>query len=104
MAHSATINAREIAIIETWHSVLVWVMPRRPSTAHKIEIAQDPKNVLTFQSPVKLKNPAAVALGKLGGSKGGKARAANLSPEERKAIAIQGAKARWAKLSAKGLG
>ena len=42
------------------------------------------------------KNPAAVALGKLGGSKGGKARAANLSPEERKAIAKLAAHARWA--------
>ena len=43
------------------------------------------------------KNPAAVALGKLGASKGGKARAAKLSPEERKAIAKKAAKARWAK-------
>jgi len=41
------------------------------------------------------KNPAAVALGKLGGSKGGKARAAKLSPARRKAIARKAAKARW---------
>lgn len=34
------------------------------------------------------KNPAAVALGRLGGLKGGKARAAKLSPERRKEIAI----------------
>lgn len=47
--------------------------------------------------PVKVKNPAAVALGKLGGSKGGKIRAAKLSPEERKSIAQRAAKARWAK-------
>ena len=32
------------------------------------------------------KNPAAVALGKLGGKKGGKARAAKLSPAKRKQI------------------
>jgi hypothetical protein len=38
-----------------------------------------------------------VALGKLGGSKGGKMRAAKLSPDERSAIAQQAAKARWAK-------
>jgi hypothetical protein len=44
----------------------------------------------------KRKNPAAVALGKLGGSKGGKARAAKLSAEDRKAIAKLGAHARWA--------
>lgn len=47
----------------------------------------------------KKKNPAAVALGKLGGMKGGKARAAKLSPEERKKIAQRAAQARWAKES-----
>jgi hypothetical protein len=41
------------------------------------------------------KNPAAVALSKLGASKGGKARAKKLSPEKRKAIAKKAAKARW---------
>ena len=43
------------------------------------------------------KNPAAVALGRLGGQKGGKARAAALSPAKRKAIARKGAAARWGK-------
>jgi hypothetical protein len=43
------------------------------------------------------KNPAAVALGKLGGAKGGKARAAKLSPKKRSAIARKAAKARWKK-------
>jgi hypothetical protein len=46
---------------------------------------------------MKVKNPAAVALGKLGGSKGGRIRAENLSPEARKTIAQQAATARWAK-------
>jgi hypothetical protein len=41
------------------------------------------------------KNPAAVALGKLGASKGGKARAAKLSAKKRKEIAQKAAKARW---------
>jgi hypothetical protein len=41
------------------------------------------------------KNPAAVALGKLGGAKGGAARAAALSPAKRKAIAKKAARARW---------
>jgi hypothetical protein len=41
------------------------------------------------------KNPAAVALGKLGGLKGGHARAKSLSPAKRKQIAIKAAKARW---------
>ena len=42
------------------------------------------------------RNPAAVALGSLGGAKGGKARAAKLSATKRKAIAKKAAKARWA--------
>jgi hypothetical protein len=41
------------------------------------------------------KNPAAVALGRLGGIKGGKARAASLSPAKRKAIAKKAAAKRW---------
>jgi hypothetical protein len=41
------------------------------------------------------KNPSAVALGKLGGLKGGKARAEKLSPAKRKAIAKKAAAARW---------
>ena len=41
------------------------------------------------------KNPAAVALGRLGGKKGGKARAEKLTPEQRRDIARKAAKARW---------
>ncbi|MDP2382449.1 MAG: hypothetical protein Q8N00_06570 [Nitrospirota bacterium] len=41
------------------------------------------------------KNPAAVALGRLGGLKGGKARAAKLSVMRRAQIAQKAAKARW---------
>lgn len=43
------------------------------------------------------KNPAAVELGRLGGKKGGKARAEKLSPERRREIAREAAKARWDK-------
>jgi hypothetical protein len=53
--------------------------------------------VIRFPQRQRQKNPAAVALGKLGGRKGGKARAEKLSPEHRKAIAQRAAKARWAK-------
>jgi len=45
----------------------------------------------------KKKNPNAVALGKLGGSKGGKMRAERLTPERRKEIARKAVLARWAK-------
>jgi len=44
----------------------------------------------------KVKDPAAVSLGRRGGLKGGPARAAKLSPEERKKIAQRAAKQRWA--------
>ena len=51
----------------------------------------------TGQKP---KNPAAVALGRLGGKKGGPARAEKLSAARRKAIARKGAAARWGKSAA----
>jgi hypothetical protein len=41
------------------------------------------------------KNPAAVALGRLGGLKGGKARAKSLSKERRTEIAKKAARKRW---------
>ena len=44
-----------------------------------------------------VKNPAAVTLGRLGGLKGGRARADKLSPERRKEIAKKAASARWGK-------
>jgi hypothetical protein len=86
-----------------WHDV---AMPRRSSK----DVAQNALRVVeqaigaplaserkkTIQFPRK-KNPAAVALGKLGGFKGGRARAAKLSQEERTAIAQRAAQARWAK-------
>lgn len=56
----------------------------------------------TGQAPIKpeppdTRNPAAVALAKLGASKGGKARAAALSPQRRRAIARKAVEARWGK-------
>jgi hypothetical protein len=41
------------------------------------------------------KDPAAVALGRRGGLKGGKARAASMTPEERREAAQRAARARW---------
>ena len=59
-------------------------------TAKVVEIS-------TKQTPPE-KNPAAVALGRLGGLKGGDARAASMTPERRKEIAQRAAKQRWAKM------
>ena len=44
----------------------------------------------------KRKNPAAVALGRLGGKKGGRARADKLDPARRREIASNAARKRWA--------
>jgi len=53
----------------------------------------------TGTEPTREKNPHAVALGLLGGSKGGKIRAAKLSPRKRKAIAKKAARARWTRVA-----
>lgn len=49
------------------------------------------------EQPQNAKNPAAVALGRLGGLKGGKARAESLTSEQRKEIAKRAADKRWKK-------
>ena len=43
------------------------------------------------------KNPAAVALGRRGGLKGGRARMDSLSAEDRRKLALKAARARWGK-------
>jgi hypothetical protein len=72
----------------------------RPSDLNNTDI------VVTEPSPEgnsgekeKVKNPHAVALGRLGGKKGGKARAEKLTPEQRSEIARKAVQARWAKRS-----
>ena len=48
------------------------------------------------ENPDDGKNPAAVMLGRLGGRKGGPARARKMTPEERRESARRAALARWA--------
>jgi len=60
-------------------------------------IVQDATDEPTQKEAPPEKNPAAVTLGRLGGLKGGKARAAKLSAKKRKEIAKKAAKARWSK-------
>lgn len=74
--------------------------PDLVSTAFRI--VQEAKGQAPKTPPDSMKNPAAVALGRLGASKGGKARAASLSAAERKAIAKRAAAARWGKPGKKG--
>jgi len=55
----------------------------------------EPEAEETEPETVEGKNPHAVALGRLGGLKGGKARASKLTPEQRKEIARKAAQSRW---------
>jgi hypothetical protein len=48
-----------------------------------------------LEIPEDRRNPHAVALGRIGGKKGGASRAASLSPAKRKAIAKKALNARW---------
>lgn len=63
------------------------------------EPAESPRNGKPAKKspkpPIPVKNPAAVALGRLGGLKGGKARAKKLTAKQRIEIARNAAKARW---------
>jgi hypothetical protein len=73
-------------------------MPKRSRKKSADEQADAPIQVdlVTGLTP-NGKNAAAVALGRLGGKKGGKARAAKLTKEQRAEIARKAARARWAK-------
>jgi hypothetical protein len=73
-------------------------MPKRSRTASRPDTNQIAHAVVaraTGERKRTQKNPAAVALGRLGGAKGGPARAKSLSPAERSEIAKKAAKTRW---------
>jgi len=73
-----------------------------PKRSNKRIPAEELQEVVASAEPTlssHVKNPAAVALGKLGGAKGGAARAKKLTAEQRSAIAKKAAAARWAKKS-----
>lgn len=78
--------------------------PRREGTAHDFTVVArrvveqaigEKLDGSPLDDPNAGKNPAAVTLGKLGGTKGGRARAANLSKRRLVEIAKRGAAARW---------
>lgn len=75
-----------------------------PTRSSKLDLNQLAKRIVDEATgaepktePPPVKNAAAVELGRLGGKKGGAARAAKLSPEERSGIAKKAAAGRWAK-------
>jgi hypothetical protein len=76
-------------------------MPRGPKGEHRpadvVGNAVHVMKILTGEIAdiIHEKNPHAVALGKLGGAKGGKARAAKLSAKRKHSIALKAANKRW---------
>lgn len=67
--------------------------PKRPADVNRL--AASIVDAATEGEPEDTRNPAAVELGRRGGLKGGKARAAKLTPEQRSEIARKAAAARW---------
>ena len=76
-------------------------MHKRSSKLDMNQLAKRIVDEATGEEPITppptQKNQAAVELGKLGGKKGGKARAESLTPKERSDIAKKAADARWKK-------
>jgi len=72
--------------------------PRDPNQLAKliVDMATSGEEDIQFQADDG-KNPAAVALGRMGGKKGGAARARSLTPKKRREIAQKAAAARWGK-------
>jgi hypothetical protein len=72
---------------------------RRPRDANQLgaEIVAEATGDLPVTEMDTGKDPAAVALGRRGGLKGGRARAEKLTPEQRQQAARKAAEARWAK-------
>ena len=61
------------------------------------QLVDDATGETPATNPDEGKDPAAVALGRRGGLRGGKARAAKLTPEQRSEAARKAAQARWAR-------
>lgn len=71
--------------------------PKRPADVNEraFSIVGEAVGEIEPDDPDAEKDPAAVALGRKGGLKGGKARAANMTAEERSEAARKAAQARW---------
>jgi hypothetical protein len=72
----------------------------RPGETSDCPWCHGPTDLVNVVPPLEVsgeKNPHAAALGRMGGAKGGQARAASLTAKRRSAIAMKAAKARWSK-------
>jgi hypothetical protein len=88
-------------VIRRWYNMVMQKRPRKKVDLNRLaksivnQTAADEE--LLVRALEEGKNLAAVSLGRLGGLKGGKARAEKLSPRERSEIAHKAATIRWAK-------
>jgi hypothetical protein len=78
-----------------WHHGFMVGRGKRPRDTNQLAKWIVDQSTSALSDPNNGKNPAAVSLGRLGGLKGGKARANKLAPRQRKLIAEKAAKARW---------
>jgi hypothetical protein len=70
---------------------------KRPRDVNELarQVVDEATGAKRKYDPDEGKDPAAVALGRKGGLKGGKARAAKMTPEERSEAARKAALSRW---------
>jgi len=71
--------------------------PKRPTDINQLAKAVVDAATLGEPEVIDTRDPAAVTLGRKGGLKGGKARAASLTPQQRSEIARLAASKRWQK-------
>jgi len=92
-------NQESRRVTSLWHTLMV---PNRSSKRPRDlnELASSIVDSATGsepEPPEDMRNPHAVALGRAGGLKGGRARAEKLTPEQRQEIAKKAAQSRWGK-------
>ena len=89
----------KLALLERSGSAYILIYmnkPKRPRDPNQLaKLIVDMATGEAPPDPKPEKDPAAVALGRKGGLKGGKARASVLSSEQRSEIAKKAAKSRW---------
>ena len=93
--HQARLAVRKCRVCE-WQGEVI----ERPGEVGDCPWCHGPTDLVNVVPPLQVsgeKNPHAAALGRMGGAKGGQARAAALTAKKRSAIAMKAAKARWSK-------
>ncbi len=96
----AFLTALEFRWVKAHNALMTEKTPKRPRDLNQwakrmLDIATGGASDAAQTPEEQGKDPAAVALGRRGGLKGGKARAASMTPEQRREIARKAAEVRW---------